>query len=79
MIPKHEGKKVGLAGLDQLNANPPSIGSGASTDGYLTVVAAFWDSTSAIYSNVPSGYTSPDSLGSIVGNGGGNGNSMASA
>ena len=64
---------------DSTNANPASIGSGSSSDGYLTAVAAFWDSTSAVYSAVPSGYTSPESLGSIVGNGGGNGTSLASA
>ena len=29
---------------DSTNANPPTIGSGSSTDGYLTAVGAFWDS-----------------------------------
>lgn len=60
------------------NADPPSADhSGAG--GEAAVVGAIWDSTSAVYSAVPSGYVSPDTLGDIIGNGGGNGLSLATA
>lgn len=62
---------------DGSNANPPSINY--ADTGAAIVVGAWWDSTTAVYSAVPSGYTSPDSLGAIVGNGGGNGLSLATA
>lgn len=62
---------------DGANANPPSINYADASA--TVVVGAWWDSTTAIYSAVPTNYTSPDTLGDIIGNGGGNGLSLATA
>ena len=62
---------------DSTNADPPSIDY--LDAGAAIVVAAFWDSAGGDYTAVPSGYTSPDTLGAIVGTGGGNGLSLATA
>lgn len=62
---------------DSTNANPASID--LVTAGAAVVVGAIWDSTSAIFSAVPSGYVSPSSLSAIIGSGGGNGCSLATA
>lgn len=59
------------------NADPAAIVP--TTDGALTVVACFHDSTSITTHTVPSGYTDPDTLGRVVGNGGGNGCTMGAA
>lgn len=63
---------------DSTNANPPSINHTGNGD-EVTVVGAFWDSTTAVYSAPPTNYTSSGGLGAIIGTGGGNGLSMATA
>ena len=62
---------------DSTNANPPSINYADS--GAAIVVGSVWDSTTAVFSAVPSGFTSPDGLGAVTGNGGGNGHTMYTA
>jgi hypothetical protein len=59
---------------DGANAAAPSINY--LDTGAAIVIGAWWDSTTAVYSAQPSGYTSPSGLGAIVGNGGGNGLSL---
>ena len=62
---------------DGTNANPPSINYADSEA--TIVVGACWDSTTGVYSAVPTNYTSPSGLGAVTGNGGGNGCTMATA
>ena len=60
------------------NANPPTIGSGSSTDGYSTLIACMIDGTVQATA-LPSGYTDPSGIGSIETTGGGNGHTSRCA
>lgn len=62
---------------DSTNADPPSIDYLDS--GACIVVGAIWDSTTVVFTAVPTNYTSPSSLDDIVANGGGNGFSLSTA
>lgn len=68
-----------IATGDSTNADPPTNNSGAGTDGFAVIVAAFWDSAGGDFTAVPTGYTDPNGLGDVVGTGGGNGCSLAIA
>ena len=68
-----------IATGDGSNANPPTNNSSSGTDGFAVIVAAFWDSTTSVFSAVPSGYTDPNGLADVIGTGGGNGCSLAIA
>lgn len=59
------------------NADPPSIDT--VTDNAMIVVACMHDSVDITTHTVPTGYIDPDSLGRIVGSGGGNGCTMGAA
>lgn len=68
-----------IATGDGSNADPPTNNSGSGTDAFAVIVAAFWDSTTSVFSAVPSGYTDPNGLADVIGTGGGNGCSLAIA
>jgi hypothetical protein len=64
-------------GSGDANPNPPSITT--VTDGAFVLAVGFKDDDNGVYGSVPTNYTDPDGLGTVVNAGGGNGCSLGCA
>lgn len=64
-------------GSGDANPNPPSIST--VTNGAVVLAVGFADDDLGVYGSVPSGYSDPDGLGTVVNSGGGNGCSLGVA